>query len=91
MSSIIARVTRGRIRKGTSKVSLVLAVFGSMYFGVQEPIPNPTDPIPIIKKGGTNKNNFFKEVHKEARIRQIKIEDSEIIAIVKQCLKITII
>lgn len=72
MSKILARVTRGRIRKGTVKKVLVFAVAGQMYFAkvvVKKPIV-----------GGSS--NYREEVLEELEVIN-EFYDLEIIEIVK--------
>lgn len=95
MSSILGRVTRGRIRKGTTKAVLVLAVAGALYF-----VDYTTTPPDVEKKtlagGGRTKAikkavslSNAREKDKEL-LEKILIEDSELVAIVQVCLKMTI-
>lgn len=59
MSRILARITRGKIRTGTTNVALVLATAGALYFG-SHTIPEPGEsttlslPSPITLRFSVN-------------------------------------
>lgn len=83
MSKILSRATRGRIRKGTTKTVLVLAVSGALYFAT-------TIEPPIVNNNGSNVayyNESLKKTNDNDDLKNIIIEDSEIVAIVQVCLK----
>ncbi len=85
MSSILSRVTRGRITAGTTKKVLVLALAGTMYFASDIVIP------PSNNQGGSSESYFYADNSDKDLDKKIIQEDSEILEIVKLCLKITII
>lgn len=89
MSNIISRVTRGRITAGTTKKVLVLALAGTMYFASD--IINP----PSVSQGGSSYVHYNSKIYPDNKENLLKEkiiqEDSEIVAIVQLCLKITII
>ena len=88
MSLITSRVTRGVIRKGTTKAALVLAVAGSLYF-TEVPV-TPVIPTPPTTRtagsGGAAPSSYNQEQIRK-KLEEIRIEDSEIIAIVELTLK----
>ena len=94
MSKVLARATRGRIRRGTTDKVLVLAVAGLMYF-VGSDIVVPTPPSTLPGGGGkypttiTRKPVTLTQAKKEEYklLERIILEDSELIAIVQVCLK----
>ena len=85
MSTILSRVTRGRITAGTTKKVLVLALAGTMYFASDIVIP------PSGNQGGSSESHFYADNSDKDLDKKIIQEDSEILEIVKLCLKITII
>ena len=85
MSSILSRVTRGRITAGTTKKVLVLALAGTMYFASDIVIP------PSGNQGGSSESySYVDNSDKDSDKKRIQ-EESEFVAIVQLCLKITII
>ena len=85
MSTILSRVTRGRITAGTTKKVLVLALAGTMYFASDIVIP------PSGNQGGSSESYFYADNSDKDLDKKIIQEDSEILEIVKLCLQITII
>jgi len=77
--------------KRTTKAVLIIAVAGYLNYGGTPPIP----PAPPSGSGGGGgwSGIPYQDNKKEQREREdkIKIEDSEIVAIVELCLKTTII
>ena len=74
--------------KRTTKAVLVIAVAGYLSFGTT-PTPPPT-PTPSTG-GGYTGSSYSKEKEQTEQEEKIRIEDSEVIAIVELCLKIAII
>jgi len=71
--------------KRTTKAVLVIAVAGYLSFGT-----TPTPP-PTPTGGGYTGSSYSKEKEQTEQEEKIRIEDSEVIAIVELCLKIAII
>jgi len=92
MSRILARITRGKVRIGTTKAALVLAVAGSLYFtdgGTTPPVTPPSPPINFPAGGGSGmggglyQGKLFDERVLDERRKRIEREDQEILLIIK--------
>lgn len=89
MSRILARVTRGKIRIGTTKGVLVLAVAGALFFEgvVVPPIPPVITVTDVRKIGGVlaNKSTETLKLEEWLKDRENRLirEDQEIILIIK--------
>lgn len=86
MSRIIARVTRGRIRIGTTKAVLVLATAGALYFQdvVVEPPIEQIPPAYAGFGGGTGYTGItWSQTELLAKQKKLTQEDQEILLIIK--------
>lgn len=82
----LTRATRGVLRDSTSKGALVLAVAGVLYFGgdiVEPPVVLPEYPS-SLPRGGVSSNYYQDEILQ--RIERIKIEDEQLMLIIKSFL-----
>lgn len=78
--------------KRTTKAVLVIAVAGYLSFGTTPtPPPTPTPSTGGGGGGGYTGSSYSKEKEQTEQEEKIRIEDSEVIAIVELCLKIAII
>jgi hypothetical protein len=84
MSRIIGKVTRGRIRIGTTKAALVLSVAGTLFFASETPVDAPVISYPEqtqnypVSGGGVTISKKKKTIDDQ----QI-IDENEIIEIVQ--------
>lgn len=91
MSKILARVTRGRIRKATTNSVMVLALAGAMYFSGAI-VTSPSDTGRAAYPTTTEKSVSLKDANKhKEEVERRRIEEEELIEIVKMCLKIAIL
>lgn len=84
MSRILAKVTRGRIRTGTTKKILVLAVAGILYFASGTTPIVPVPPTIVQQLGGRAGRELDGDL-----LKRLQQEDEDILLIINAFLHVS--